>query len=797
MRIPLSWIKEYIHIEKTPEEIAKILTMAGIEVDSYDNIGSSFTGVVVASVIQVEKHPDADKLVVAKVQVGPDVFQVVCGAPNCRPGIKTAFARVGATLDNGSFTIKKSKLRGVESFGMLCAADELQLSKEKDEGIMELPLETPEGTPLKDLFADTIFEISLTPNLGHCASVLGIARELSAATGLHVLHPFITLSENNEPVEKAITVKVNDKDACPRYTCRVIKNVKVGPSPTWLKTRLEKCGLRSINNVVDVTNYVLLELGHPLHAFDLDRIEEKQIIVKKAHSGEIFQSLDGKERILKDADLMICDAKRPIAIAGVMGGLNSEVHDETKNIALESAYFDPVAIRKTSKHLGLQSDSSKRFERGTDPNGLLTSLDRATQLIQKVAGGDSLKGVIDTKHKEFLPLQIPCRLSRINSLLGIELSRGEVEDIFKRLGFAATWDGVDVFIVSVPTYRVDVKIEVDLIEEVARIYGYDNIPRVGGKHHSSALPPVPIYTFEQEVRNRLIAEGLQEFLTCDLIGPTIINIIQDKMPSEITVNVMNPTSVEQSVLRTSLLPGLLQVVKYNVDHQNHDISGFEVGRIHLKDGNEYKEPYIAGLLLSGKNGPHYWGDKPKEYDFYDLKGIVENLLVEFGINGALYKNLGLETFHTGRQASIFVGELEIGTIGEIHPDIQRRLDVSQRILFGEINLENLMQVSKRKDKITPLAIYPGSERDWTLTIKDTVPFTTLMDTLKQNSPSLLEGIQLLAIYRSEKLPSGYQNVTLRFVYRDPTKTIAQETVDAEHQGLIGKVIQAMGESIKN
>jgi phenylalanyl-tRNA synthetase beta chain len=414
MRIPLSWIKEYIHIENTPEEIAKMLTMAGIEVDSYETIGSSFNGVVAATVVHVEKHPDADKLVVAKVRVGDETFQVVCGAPNCREGIITAFAPVGATLDDGAFTIKKSKLRGVDSFGMLCAADELQLSKEKNEGIMELPSGTKEGTPLKDLFGDTIFEISLTPNLGHCASVLGIARELSAATGLHVLRPLIALGETNEPVQKSVEVKIIDIKGCPRYTCRVIQNVKVGPSPHWLKTRLEKCGLRSINNVVDVTNYVLLELGHPLHAFDLDRIEEKKIIVRKADDGEMFKTLDGKERTLKATDLVIADPKRPVAIAGVMGGLNSEVHEGTQHIALESAYFDPIAIRKTSKHLGLQSDSSKRFERGTDPNGLVTSLDRATQLIQKVAGGNVLKGIVDIKYTEFPPLNVPCRLSRIS-----------------------------------------------------------------------------------------------------------------------------------------------------------------------------------------------------------------------------------------------------------------------------------------------------------------------------------------------------------------------------------------------
>jgi phenylalanyl-tRNA synthetase beta chain len=796
MRIPLSWIKEYIQLDKTPDEIAQILTMAGIEVDGLEATGSSFKGVIVGKVLEVEKHPDADKLVVAKVRVGSDIFQVVCGAPNCRPGLKVAFAPVGATLENGEFQIKKSKIRGIESSGMLCSAQELQIGEEAD-GIMELPEDSVEGTSLNELYGDTIFEISLTPNLGHCASVLGLARELSAATSLPILHPTITIPEANSLAKSSVQVKVQDPEACPRYTCRVIKDLKVAPSPEWLKSKIEKCGLRSINNVVDITNYVLLELGHPLHAFDLEKIQDKEIIVQKANEGALFQTLDAKDRVLKNTDLVICDAQGPVALAGVMGGQNSEVNDATVNIVLESAYFNPVTIRKTSKQLGLQTDSSKRFERGTDPNVLTIALDRATQLILQVAGGLAQEELIDIKAKEFLPLQINCRLSRINQLLGLALSRGEVEDIFKRLGFKYQFDGEDVFLVKVPTYRVDITIEVDLIEEVARIYGYDNIPRQGGKHHSSSIPPAPIYLFEQEVRTRLIAEGLQEFLTCDLVGPTLLNIVQDdSMPKEAVVTVMNPTSIEQSILRTSLLPGLLQVVKYNIDHQNHHIGGFEVGRIHFKAEEQYKEPYVAAIILSGVNSQNHWLDKPKEYDFYDLKGIIENLLSEFGIADVSYKNLTHTTLHTGRQASIFVNGLEIGTFGEVHPDIQRRLDVSQRILFAELNMHDLMQVSKRKDFIQKLALFPGSMRDWTITIKASVPYQEIIDTIKEQKSSLLEDVQILDIYRSEKLPVGYQNMTLRFGYRDPSKTISQEIVDAEHQRLTGEVVRKIEDSIK-
>ncbi|WP_068467104.1 phenylalanine--tRNA ligase subunit beta [Candidatus Protochlamydia phocaeensis] len=799
MRIPLSWLKEYIDLTLSPGEIAKILTMAGLEVDGYETIGASFSGIVVGRVLEAEKHPNADKLTVATVTDGSQTYQVVCGAPNCRKGLKTAFALLGATLqDEGKeFKIKKTKIRGVESSGMLCSGAELGLSDEQD-GIMELPEELPEGMSLSDIYADTIFEISLTPNLGHCASVIGVARELAAAIGSALRYPAISLKEAAQSVEESVQVEVVDKDACPRYTCCVIKDVKVGPSPDWLKQRLEKCGIRSVNNVVDVTNYVLLEMGHPLHAFDYDQIEGQRLLIKKAQEGEAFETLDGKVRALQSSHLMICDAKKPIAIAGVMGGMNSEVSEQTHHIALESAYFDPVSIRKTSKQLGLQTDASKRFERGTDPNQLTTSLNRAAMLIRELAGGHIQAGEIDIKAKDFPEAVIHCRLARINRMLGTFLSRGEVEDIFKRLGFGTHWDGQDRCAVRVPTYRVDLKEEIDLVEEVARLYGYDNIPRQGGAYHSSSLPPAPIYVFEKEVQARLIAEGLQEFLTCDLIGPSLINIVQDySMPPESVVSVVNPTSIEQSILRTSLLPGLLQVVKYNIDHQNHHIGGFEIGRIHFKDGNQYKEQSVAGIILTGKSSPHHWDIKSHDYDFYDLKGIVENIFNELGIPQPVFKNLGIETFHSGRQASVFVNSLEIGSIGEIHPAIQRRLDVSQRILFGEFNLHDLMQMAKRREKTEPLAIYPGSERDWTFTITDKVSFDVILDAIKSQQSQLLERVSLLDIYRSDKLSPGYQNMTLRFTYRDPSKTIAQDVVEAEHQRLLAEVVNRLGEALKS
>ena len=497
-----------------------------------------------------------------------------------------------------------------------------------------------------------------------------------------------------------------------------------------------------------------------------------------------------KKRELKSSDLLICDAARPVAIAGVMGGADTEVKSETKNILIESAYFDPISIRKTSKRLGLQTDASKRFERGTDPNGLITVLNRAALLIQKLAGGEMVSGVIDVKSGDFPEKMITCRLSRVNQLLGTSLGAGEVENIFNRLQFFYKFDGRDLFTVHVPTYRVDIGAEIDLVEEVARLFGYDNIPRRESLYHGSQLPHNSTYLFEREVHSRLIAEGLQQFLTCDLIGPSLLHRIDSKIPVE-SIHVLNPNSVEQSILRTSLLPGLLQVVKYNCDHQNMNIAGFEVGSVHFKKEEKFVETSVFGIILSGKSRPYHWDLKPNLYDFYDLKGVVENVLKGLNVGELEFRNLNLPMFHSGRQASVFVNEMEIGSMGEIHPSIIRRLDVSQRIYFAEFSLQDLMKIAKPFQTIQDLAVYPGSERDWTLTVKESLSLEELLKAVRASGSSLLERVTLKDIYRSEKLGKEWKNVTLHFFYRDLLKTVEQIKVDAEHQRITLEVNQRL------
>lgn len=645
------------------------------------------------------------------------------------------------------------------------------------------------GMEVESIDGNGVLEIALTPNLGHCSCVVGIARELSAATNKTICYPKIRIKENaSEQINKAVQVEIQDSKKCPRYACRLIKDVKIAPSPDWMQQRLLECGLRPINNIVDVTNYVLLELGHPLHAFDFDKIEQHKIIVRSAKEGERFVTLDETEVLLKEGDLLICDAKKPVALAGIMGGLNSEVTQETKNVLLEAAYFLPSAIRKTSKRLGIMTDSSKRFERGCDPNQVLQSLDRAAMLILQIAGGKLCEGTLDVKSSEFPPKQIECRLDRVSLVLGRQFSLSEVEEIFRRLGMTTTVKGQNVLLVTVPTSRVDISQEIDLIEEIARLFGFHNIAKEECVGPLSQLPHHPVFLFEREIKDRLLAEGLQEFVTCDLIGPTISAIVQEHlMPSEAIVKVLNPTSIEQSILRTSLMPGLLEVIKYNYDHQNHDVSGFEVGRIHYKEGEHYVEQSVVGIVMTGKNAPAQWDNKPPEVDFFDLKGIIENLLKQLHIPNVVFKNQGYKAFHSGRQASIYVQDLEIGSFGEVHPAIQRRLDVPQRILFAEMNLKDLMEVRPKETIMRALPKYPSSERDWTITLPEAFPIQNLLDAIYFVHSKLLVEVSVKDIYRNEKLGQDVKNATFHFIYRDDNKTVEQEEVDAEHQSIIREV----------
>ncbi len=794
MKVPLSLLKEYLNFTQSPQELAEVLTLAGIEVEGIEAAPLTFSGVVVGVVLETSKHPTADRLVVAKVTDGKEEFQVVCGAANCRAGLKTAFAKIGATLTDEAgkhFKIKKGKLRDVESFGMLCAADELGLGT--GEGIMELSEEFELGADLAGYYSDIILDVSLTPNLGHCMSILGLARDLSAHLAIPLSKIEFSLSDEGEPIENLIEVQLIDKKQCPRYACRSVMGVQVGPSPDWLKKKVEACGVRSINNVVDVGNLVMLELGQPLHMFDYDRIDGKKIIVTAQTDYKEMETLDEVNRPIPPESLLICDASKPLAFAGVMGGKSSAVTENTVNILIEAAYFSPQSIRKTAKLIGLRSDSSQRFEKGIDPNNVVPALNYAAYLLQKVAGGKVARGVVDHKAHEFHEKRINCRTERVNNLIGVQLSTNEIAGLLGRLGIRSIEEKLHEVLVSVPTYRNDISIEVDLIEEVARVFGYNNIPKPIPVHVTSTILNAPLYELEKNVRGRLIAEGLQELMTCDLISPSQAEMaLENAMNKDALINVMHSHSVDQSVLRATLLPGLLQTVKYNFDHGSPNIAGFEVGRVHFKENDHYFEPSTAGIILSGKKAPYHWDPKPEEFDFFDLKGIIENLISGLQIEGIEFEISHLHNFHPGRQAKIKKGDAILGVMGEVHPAHVAKIDVPGRIFFAEINLNELAPLLPKQWKVADLAQFPGSERDWTVTLPDDQPIETILRAVRAVPSRLLEKVVLLDLYKSEQIGKDKKNATFRFFYRDMEKTIALETVEKEHARITAAAAVKLG-----
>lgn len=783
--MPLSLIKSFIHLDLQPTQVAETLTLLGLEVDRIENEHPSFAGVVVGEILKTSPHPNASKLTVAQVSDGTSTHQVVCGAPNCRAGLKTAFAKPGALLNGGGKQIKieKASLRGVDSFGMLCSSDELGLPA-SSEGILELPFEIETGKDMVGILWDPVFEISLTPNLGHAMSALGIARELSASLALSIRRPKVSLNANKTvPLDKKIKISSHDFKHCPRYMCCLIEGVSIGPSPFWLQQKILACGLSPISNAVDIGNYIMLTLGQPVHVFDSDKIKDKTLQIGISESPQKFLGLDGVERDVHAGTLLISDGSRPVAIAGILGGENSAVTERTKNLLIEVAVFDPAIIRQTVKKLGLRTESSQRFEKGIDPNGTEEALNALCAAIVEICGGEIASDVIDSKKGSFSPKEILCRVNRVNQLLGTRLSQSEIEEIFHRLGFASKEKEKEILQVSVPLRRSDISEEIDLVEEVARIYGYNHIQKPSARSTTSHIPHDPAYLFEKEVRERLVGFGLQEFLNSDLISKKLAeSAIEWIRPGASLLTAIHAKTEEYSVLRPSLLPGLLQSAKRNFNFKNQTLAAFEIGRIHFLQNNQLVEEPMAALILTGKAGPSDWSRKPPHFDFFDLKGFLENLFEAIRIPALSYQPSQHPTFHPGRQADIYSGSLLVGSFGEIHPILLEASDIKQRILYAELNLHLLMQEVRPRIQMKPLPQFPSSERDWTVSLPASTPITLIFDKIADSSTLLLEKAELIDLFIPEN--SSQKNATLRFTYRDPLKTISFEEVENAHDKLI-------------
>jgi phenylalanyl-tRNA synthetase beta chain len=793
MKLPFSLIKQYVDTSLTPSELADILTMAGLEVEKIENETPTFSDIIAAKVTDVKPHPNADKLCIATIYDGRDTWQVVCGASNCKKGMKTAFAKVGATItdsNNKTIKIKKAKLREVESYGMLCSSCELGLSDEAD-GIMDLPDNLSEGHNLSSL-CDPIFDIALTPNLGHCMSAMGVAREIAALTTGNITLPDTAYKKHDS--SNTITVKIDDKDKCQRYSCRIIDDVTICPSPQWLKTILISCGMRPINAVVDILNYVMISFGQPMHAFDYDKIDGKTITVKTCDNSQKLTCLDDQKRDIPPESIVISDANKVIALGGIIGGDNSSITDTTKTIVLEAAYFDAITIRKTSGKLSLRTESALRFEKGTDPNMVIPALDYACHLIEEICNGKASKDTIDSKEKKFDARTIKCRRNRTNSILGTHLSTTEIETVLQKLDFTTVIEKQETIAVTVPTYRNDITSEIDVIEEVARIYGYNNIAKPPPQFSTGNHSHCPLYHFESRLRNYLVSSNLQEVITSDLISSKLADImLETTLPKKSIISVLHSKSSDLSILRPSLLPSLLEVIKSNHDNKCFDYSGFEVSKIHYKKDEKYIEQSVVSLVLSGKTSPYYFDSEKRDIDFFDVKGICENLFIQFGIDNVSFTASNHPTMHSGRQADIIFNEEIVGVVGEVHPSLLTKIDIKKKVYFAEINSDKIFekqQLFKTYNDITP---YPSSERDWTVIVKEELVLSQIFSAISVLSSPILEDVELRDIYRDTSSDTDKKNITLRFIYRDKTATLSFEKTEEEHK----KIIDHVTKEIKN
>ncbi|QAY66641.1 phenylalanine--tRNA ligase subunit beta [Paenibacillus protaetiae] len=807
MKVSYQWLNEYIDLSGfAAEELAEKITRGGIEVDGVEPRDKGVTGVVVGYVKSREKHPDADKLNVCKVDVGTgEELQIVCGAKNVDAGQKVPVATVGAKLPGG-LHIKRAKLRGVESQGMICSAKELGINdkllpKEQQEGILVLPETLPLGTPIVEVLGlnDEVLELDLTPNRSDALSMLGVAYEVGALIGRQVRLPEAGVNHASDRADSHVTVKVRVPELAPQYHARYIKDVTIGRSPLWLQNRLIAAGIRPINNVVDVTNFVLHEYGQPLHAFDADLIKDGRIEVRLAEAGEILETLDGQERKLEPHMLVITDGSKPIALAGVMGGANSEVTDGTVNIILESAKFDGGTVRKTSRQLGLRSEASIRFEKEVDPGRVIPALDRAAALIAELAGGLVTEGIVSAVYEEGKAKQVRVTLDKINRYLGTELSALEVRTIFERLSFDCAANAEGEFTVEVPTRRGDITLDVDLIEEVARLYGYDNIKATA--IHGDIVPGALTkpQAIRRELRKRLTDAGLHEIVGYSFTSPdkaALFPVLAGEGSKP--VKLAMPMSEDRSVLRTSLAAQMLETAAYNRNRKIESVSIFEIGSVFHSDEEQLtrqpKELHRLAGLLAGNRVEAQWNRKAAPVNFYDAKGVLETVFEALGLSGKIsYEAAQPEGFHPGRTAAVILADGEsprtIGYIGQLHPELQRSADLADTYVF-EITLDAVYEAAESTIVYKELPRFPASQRDIAVVLDNGVPAASLTETAWNVAGELLEQAQVFDVYTGEKLGAGKKSVAISLVYRHAERTLTDEEVTELH----GKVVAALEQS---
>lgn len=799
MKISLSWIKEFVDLSGlSTDEIVSQLTMSGLEVEDVVDQTSLYKNFIVGFVKETQKHPNADKLTICKVFDGKDDLQVICGASNVSTGQKIVFAPIGTEIPNGNFVIKKAKIRGVESNGMICAEDELLLSDDHS-GIMVLDEKFEAGKPITEALNlnDVILEIAITPNRPDALSHIGVARDLAALFNRDLIIPEIKLIESSEDVNKLASVIIEDEVNCPRYIAKVVNDVKIKESPKWLKDRLEKIGLRSRNNIVDITNLMLHECGQPLHAFDLDKLNDHKIVVRSTKSETSFTTLDSKERKLPLNTLMICDGNREVAIAGVMGGENSEITDTTKNILIESAYFHPSSIRKTSKNLGLSTDASYRFERGTDPNITKYAAERCAQLVAELADGKIANGIIDVYPNVITPKEIELRFSRTTKILGYDVASEKIKNILSRLGLAIKVLDEDKLLVSVPTFRPDIEREIDLIEEIARINGYDNIPTVTKIN----------ITLEKKTDETEIDEKIRQAATALGFFEMINNPLQSEKEVKISgnpVKLANPLSADMEYLRSTLISGALITVSKNLRQGVKDIKLFEIGDVfnktndvEIKSFDDFTEDQNLLFILSGKEQDKGWNTEVIDSDFYLLKGLVDSFLAKVSLDNVLNDSYyaAANEIYAYYLTKSYNG-VELGKGGKIKSDVLKQFDINQDVYCFEFNLTQLKNVeAKNNGYIDPLK-YPKIIRDFAFVIDKSVKYLDIKEFIKKKSSNLLKEVSVFDIFESNTLGENKKSIAFTLEFYDKDRTLTEDEVEKDFNNLISLITKEFNAQLR-
>lgn len=806
MLISYNWLKEYVNIKISPSELADRITKSGIEVEMVESLNKGISGVVVGYVQECIQHPNADKLRVCKVDIGQgEVSQIVCGAPNVAQGQKVAVAVPGAVLP-GNFKIKKAKLRGEESHGMICSLQELGVDtklvpKEYATGIFVMPSDAEPGSDALEFLNlnDHVLELGLTPNRADCLNVIGVAYEVAAILEEEAKLPNTSLSTTEEKAEDFISVSIESFEDNPYYGAMIIRDVKIGPSPLWMQNRLMASGIRPINNIVDITNYVLLEYGQPLHAFDYNRLGSKEIVVRRAAEGEHIQTLDDQDRTLKDTHLVITNGTDPIAVAGVMGGATSEVQSDTTNVLLEAAYFASGRVRTSSKDLGLRSEASSRYEKGIDRNRVFSAAMRAAGLMAELAGGKVAEGIVEAGKREVNTYSVKMDVSRMNGLLGTNITAEQTGAVFNRLGFSyKETDGQ--FEVVVPSRRPDITIEADLIEEVGRIYGYDRIPttyllseaRPGGLTENQAK--------RRNIRNYLEGAGLYQAVTYALTTPAKSAHFSFSGDEVYPISVAHPMSEERSTLRMSLLPQLLEVLQYNRNRSMEDLAIYEMGSVFINRQEvltDLPEEYVfVSGAVTGVFNEHLWQGERKTVDFFVLKGILEGLMNELNLSERITYEAGeIENMHPGRTAIVKLDGISVGFVGQLHPALQKELDLKDTYVF-ELNATSLLEKETDQMVYQTLPRYPSITRDIALVVDQELPAGDLTTVIQAAGGVLLKEVNLFDLYEGEKMEEGKKSLAFSLKYFDPERTLTDEEVVTAHDRVLKSLEERFGAQLR-